>query len=202
MIGLYGKAAPQAVAAFEKLCAGTLDAPCPSAVDLSNEAMERAKQSKKATYKACQGALSLPVSYAYSQVWSIQQGKRIDAGAVQGKFALRVAPTTPLDEAAGLSHDAAGLLSVKRGGGVFDFGITTAATPEYDATHAVIGRVLEGMDSIKALDQVTTVKAADVFQIEATQASRAKACQYDSPQPFCAQGKPLKKVTLLRTAVL
>ena len=79
---------------------------------------------------------------------------------------------------------------------------TTAATPEYDATHAVIGRVLEGMDSIKALDQVTTVKAADVFQIEATQASRAKACQYDSPQPFCAQGKPLKKVTLLRTAVL
>ena len=71
------------------------------------------------------------MSYAYSQVWSIQRGRRIDAGQVQGKFALREAPTTPASEASGLSHDAAGLLSVRRGGGLFDFGITTAPTPEY-----------------------------------------------------------------------
>ena len=47
-----------------------------------------------------------------------------------------------------------------------------------------------------------TVKAADAFNVEASTASRAKACDYASPQPFCAQGKPLRKVTLLRTAVL
>ena len=34
------------------------------------------------------------------QVWSIQRGRRINAGAVQGKFAQRIPPATPRDEAA------------------------------------------------------------------------------------------------------
>ena len=201
VIGLFGNDAPAAVAAFTALCGSGLQVPCRD-VDFSAEVTERAKQSKKATLRGCLGAESLPVTYAYSTVWSIQRGKRIDAGALQGKFALRQAPATPLTEASTLSHDAAGLLSVKRGGGSFDFGISTAPLPEYDEDFAVIGRVVEGMDSIAALDQLTVVKAADAFNIEATTASRAKACQYDSPQPFCAQGKPLHKVTLARVSAL
>ena len=202
VIGLFGKDAPSAVSSFEKLCAGQLYVPCPTDVDLSGEVMERTKQSKKAALRGCQGSEANPVSYAYSQVWSVQRGRRIDAGAVQGKFALRVAPTSPPDESANLSHDAAGLLSVRRGGGSFDFGITTAPTPQDDQSYAVIGRVIEGMDSVAALDAMPVVKAADAFNVEATSASRAKACDYASPQPFCAQNKPLRKVTLIRTAVL
>ena len=135
----------------------------------------------------------------------MQKGKRIGAGAVQGKFVMRVPPTTPPTESAGLSHDAAGLLSVRRGGGTFDFGITSAATPEDDADFAVIGRVVEGMDSVAALDAVTIVKAADVLNADGAldpKGSRGKVCEYANPQPFCAQGKPLKKITLLRSSVL
>ena len=201
-IGLFGNDAPQAVRTFKAACAGKLDAPCPSDVDTSQELMERSKQSKKAAYKSCLGSAGEPVSYAYSQVWSIQGGKRINAGAVQGKFALREAPKTAVTESAGLSHDAPGLLSVKRGGGVFDFAITTAPTPEFDAEYAIIGRVLEGMESVAAIDAMPVVKAADAFGIADPSASRSMSCEYSNPQPFCAQGKPLRKVTLRQTAVL
>ena len=170
-------------------------------VDLSNEVMERAKQSKKATLRACLGSEVEPVSYAYSQVWAVQKGKRVNAGAVQGKFAMRVAPTFSRSES-GLSHDAAGLLSVRRGGGSFDFGITTAPTPEDDDEFTVIGRVVEGIDVLAELDALPIVKAADGLNVDAPRASRASACEYSNPQPFCAQGKPLKKVTLRRTAVV
>ena len=135
----------------------------------------------------------------------MQKGKRIGAGAVQGKFVMRVAPTTSLTESLSLSHDSAGLLSVRRGGGTFDFGITTAPTPEDDADFAVIGRVIDGMDSVKALNEVTVVKAADAFNADGgldPKGSRGKICEYANPQPFCAQGKPLRKITLLRAAVL
>ena len=135
-------------------------------------------------------------------MWSIQRGKRIGAGAVQGKYAQRRAPQTPMGESSTLSHDTAGLLSVRRGGGTFDFLITTGPTPEYDAEYAVIGRVTDGMDSLAELDAIPVVKAADAFKIADANQSREKACQYDSPQPFCAQSKPLRKVTLLRSAVL
>ena len=201
-IGLFGKDAPEAVKAFKAACAGELMVPCPTDVDTSTELMERTKQSKKAAYRACLGSESIPVTYAYSQVWSVQRGKRIDAGQVQGKFALRLAPTTPLTEGAGISHDAAGLLSVKRGGGVFDFGITTAARSEYDEDYVVIGRVLEGMDSVAALDALPVVKAADALNVEAASNSREKACAYGSANSYCAQNKPLRKVLLLRVAVV
>ena len=201
-IGLYGKDAPQAVSAFKALCAGKLAAPCPSTLDLSTEIMERTKQSKKAQYRACVGSESIPVDYTYSSVWSVQQGKRIDAGQVQGKFALRIPPEFARTESAAISHDAAGLLSVRRGGGSFDFGITTAPTPEYDADYMVIGRVIDGMETVEALDAVPVVKAADILDVEAASASRAKACAYGSANSYCSQNKPLKKILLVRTAVL
>ena len=202
VIGLFGKDAPSSVETFKKAAAGQLDVKCPASADLSNEVMARGKLSKKATLKGCLGNEFEPVSYAYSQIWSIENGKRINAGAVQGKFALRIAPTAPTSESASLSHDAPGLLSVRRGGGVFDFHITTAANARYDSEYAVIGRVVEGMDSVAAIDAMQVVKAADVFGVEAPDASRSMACEYDNPQPFCAQSKPLHKVTLIRAAVL
>jgi len=202
IVGLFGNDAPRAVELFKAACAGTLNVPCPTEVDLSAEVTERAKQTKKTTLRACQGYADMPLTYAYSQVWSIQRGKRIGAGAVQGKFALRVAPSMPVTESSTLSHDSAGLLSMRRGGGSFDFILTTGPAPEYDSDFAVIGRVLDGMDALAELDAIPVVKAADAFNVADASQSREKACAYDSPQPFCAQSKPLRKVTLLRTAVL
>ena len=50
-IGLFGKDAPESVNIFKAACAGQLALPCPTSVDLSDEVMERTKQSKKAALK-------------------------------------------------------------------------------------------------------------------------------------------------------
>ena len=47
------------------------------------------------------------------------------------------------DDANTLSHDRAGLLSMRRGGGSFEFGLTPAPNPALDATRLVIGEVSE-----------------------------------------------------------
>ena len=92
----------------------------------------------------------------------------------------------------------------RRGGGAFDFGLTTGASPAYDEDYAVIGRVLdaESMAALAELDALPVVKAAEVLGVEASKASREKACTYGSSNSYCNQNKPLKKVTLLRSAVL
>lgn len=201
-IGLFGRDAPTSVSVFKSLASGQLKVPCGPEPDLSGEVMERGKQSKKAAYRTCLGYETEPVSYAYSQVWSIQKGRRIDAGLVQGKFALREPPATDASESAALSHDAPGLISVKRGGGNFDFGITTAPAPEDNAEFIVIGRVLKGLDALAELDAAPVVKAAEALGVESASSSRGKACFYGSPNSYCAQNKPLRKILLRNARVL
>ena len=74
--------------------------------------------------------------------------------------------------------------------------------PLKDAADSVVGRLTV---TVAALDAVTIVKAADVLNADGgldPKGSRGKVCEYANPQPFCAQGKPLKKITLLRSSVL
>jgi len=203
-IGLFGVDAPTAVGTFKELASSTLRVPCQDLPD-DPEMIARQELSRRNAYKTCEGAVSEPVTYRYSQVWRVLDGRRVDGGAVQGKFALRKPPSTPTTEASSLSHDAAGLLSVRRGGGTFDFGLTAAPTPEYDDEFAVIGRVLDedGLAAVRYLASVPVVKAADAFgQGQGGSASREKACAYGSPNSYCSQNKPLKKVTLVRTSLL
>jgi hypothetical protein len=89
--------------------------------------------------------IAYPRLHAPHQVWRITP-RRIDAGQVRGKWAGRVPPSHPSTESASLSHDARGLVSVRRGGGSFDFGITTAPDAAADAESIVIGRVVEGSE--------------------------------------------------------
>lgn len=182
-VGLFGADAPNAAEAFKQLAAGTLNVPCKEMPD-DPEVMQRSELARKAAYKTCEGAAATPVGYGYSQVWRILSGRRVDAGAVQGKFALRQAPKTPIQEAAGLLHDRAGLLSVRRGGGTFDFGLTASATPEYDDDFCVIGRVLddESLQAVSLLAGLPVVKAAEAFgQGDGGTASREKACACATP---------------------
>ena len=58
------------------------------------------------------------------------------------------------------------------------------------------------MQALRELDALPVVKAAEVLNVEAASSSREKACAYGSANSYCAQNKPLRKVTLLRTAVL
>ena len=75
------------VETFKKAAASQLDVKCPASVDLSDEIMERSGclGTKAVQLKGCLGNEFEPVSYAYSQIWSIEGGKRINAGAVRRK---------------------------------------------------------------------------------------------------------------------
>ena len=200
--GLYGADAPQSVAVFKSLCAGTLNVPCLKQDKSDDPLLQRSQLTRDSVYKACEGAVGVPVSYVSSQVWRIVQGKAIDAGQVSGKWALRAAPATPPNESASLSHDAAGLLSVRRGGRTFDFSITTSADTSRDAEFAVIGRVLDGEQILAEMDALPVVGFIGASDGAATDSSRGKACYYGSAESFCAQNKPLKKLTVARAAVL
>ena len=67
--------------------------------------------------------------------------RAIDAtGYVRSEMVDRARAYTN-DDANTLSHDRAGLLSMRRGGGSFEFGLTPAPNPALDATRLVIGEV-------------------------------------------------------------
>ena len=88
----------------------------------------------------------------------------------------------------------AGLLTVPREGGSFDFSITLAATPELDASQKVIGEVLEGFETVRRIGDLPVISYAG--QGNGAEQSRAKQCFYGSSDTFCSHLKPIKKVSI------
>ena len=142
--GLYGNAAPASVQTFTGLCEGTLT--------------------------------GLPgVTYRGSVASRVEQGKRIVLGRLASGAAqdiersidstgyVRSTLVSRADAFAntdnnGLSHDRPGRVSMRRGGGNFEFVIAPAANPSLDADYVVIGQVLteeeESADLLRAINTV------------------------------------------------
>jgi cyclophilin family peptidyl-prolyl cis-trans isomerase len=124
--------------------------------------------------KVCQGTLrgrgGRTVSYAYSQAWRIVKDVRVDLGRVKQIDELNQSPGTPQRQIAlievpenrdvnDIAHSVAGAVSVRRGGGAFEFSVNPQPAEvgsELDLEDIVIGRVLEGMDTIEAINRVPT----------------------------------------------
>lgn len=138
-IGLYGEAAPESVALFRGLCGS--------------------------------GDLPPELRYRSSTCTRIEQGKSIVCGRLSAGSAARIdreidatgyvrsslvslADQYTTSDANALSHDRAGLVSMKKGGGQFEFVVTPAANPALDETNVVIGEVIQGMDVLQELDSV------------------------------------------------
>lgn len=111
-------------------------------------------------------------------------------------------PPTWEAQDAGLSHDQAGLVSVRKGGGAFDFSITLSPQLQLDKTSLVIGKVLEGADFLKEIEGLPVVLYPGQDANPEPDATRSKACFYGGTDSFCSQLKPLKKVTVVKSVLL
>jgi cyclophilin family peptidyl-prolyl cis-trans isomerase len=140
VIGLWGDAAPTAVQTFLQLTRGTL---APAEGDA-------------------------PASYARSVMVRISKDKEVVLGQLKdkggqtmliaGQTRPKFVPVAPPlhDDTNPISHTQAGLVSVKRGGGSFEFSISTRAAPSLDKDELVIGQVLEGMELVERLNILPT----------------------------------------------
>lgn len=137
-LALYGDKSPEAVRIFKQLVSGTL----------------RFKSSKTVTYR-------------YSQATKVVRDHYVQLGRVNQIDALNQSPGTPQrqqisvpaplhNDSNELTHDAAGVLSVKRGGGQFEFCIALAEDHLLDESNLVIGRVVDGMPLLQLLANVPT----------------------------------------------
>ncbi len=109
------------------------------------------------------------VGYKYSVGSRVSAGKYVEMGRVKQIDALNQSAGTPQRqirqvlppenrETNNLSHDDRGVVSLKRGGGAFEFNITLAKVPELDNNNIVVGRLLEGDEVLERLGNVPTNK--------------------------------------------
>ncbi|KAL7463471.1 hypothetical protein ACHAXS_003836 [Conticribra weissflogii] len=210
VIGLFGNDAPQPVSILKQLVTKEGYKSKCKPLDTSRLLQKEQLEANK-VYNACLETEDvIGVNYDLSTVWRIIPNQRIDVGAVSGKFVARENPNFQ-DGKSGLTHDAAGVVSVRRGddGGygftIFPGGSDVGATI-LDEDNVVVGRVVEGMDVVERLNALPVVKSAGVNYMALTGGPNAKnapsrACRYGGPM-YCNENKPLKKVLIEKTGVL
>lgn len=153
-VGLYGTSAPQSVALFESMCAGTLGA----GLGYSGSYISRIERDKIILGGRLAGGSTRIVN------------REIDrTGYVRSEKASRAAEFVN-DDSNALLHDRAGLLSMKRGGGAFEFALTPCPNPALDHSRIVIGEVLSdddgaGLQLIAALNGLPTRQPSPVSEI-------------------------------------
>ena len=207
VIGLFGKEAPKSVAKLKALVSSEgLPAPCRPRAERS---LQKEQLEANKVYNSCIEGQDQGVSLQYSQIWRIIRDERIDMGAVSGKFVAREYPDWQ-DTPNGLKHDAPGVVSVRRGNeGGFGFSIYpgNGSVPTYlDDEHIVVGRVLEGLDIVEALNQVPVVQSSKVNYMALTGGTTTKnaptrACRYGGPM-YCNEFKPLVKLSITQAGVV
>lgn len=109
-----------------------------------------------------------PASYERSVMARVSKDREVVLGQLKkqggqtmliaGQTRPRVVPVAaPLhDDSNPITHDQAGLVSVRKGGGSFEFSISTRPAPSLDKDELVIGQVLEGMELVERLNILPT----------------------------------------------
>jgi len=126
---------------FVGLASATIQAPCaPTKIEGDANIDEG---------ETCRDYESLSVGYKGSQLWRLVPNKRIDFGRVDSMFANRVPPTfatqgSSKSTATTIKPSTKGAVSMKRGGGAFEFTVTPAYNPALDSPKedlVVVGRI-------------------------------------------------------------
>jgi cyclophilin family peptidyl-prolyl cis-trans isomerase len=200
VIGLFGDDAPGPVSILEKLVSSNgYPALCkPKEIrTLQREQLEANK-----VYSSCLETQDTKgVNYDLSTVWRVEKDKRIDLGAVSGKFVAREFPI--FEGRNEFKHDTEGVVSVRRGNdGGFGFtiypGSTGTTNPELDEENIVVGMVIEGVDVVRRLNNIPVVQSA-LSGGQGKRSSPTRACRYGGSEAFCNELKPLKKILIYKT---
>jgi cyclophilin family peptidyl-prolyl cis-trans isomerase len=205
VIGLFGKEAPNSVTKLKQLVTTGLEAACRPKAErvLQKEQLEANK-----VYNSCIEGQEEGVSLRYSSIWRVVPNERIDLGDVRGKFVAREYPDWQESSVSQLKHDMPGVVSVRRGNeGGFGFTVYPGGdASQLDADHIVVGRVIEGMDIVKALNEVPVISSAKINYMALTGGPTTKnaptrACRYGGPM-YCNENKPLVKLSISDAGVL
>lgn len=140
-LGLWAESAPASCDAFSQLARGVL---------ISEPGDEPAKLERSAAVK-----IQRDQAVVLGDLKNLGGSLRLMAGRTR-PVRFPVVPPRNNDADNGLSHDRAGLLSVRRGGGAFSFVLTPKANTELDREFIVIGQILddEGMQVLARLNQL------------------------------------------------
>jgi cyclophilin family peptidyl-prolyl cis-trans isomerase len=208
VIGLFGKDAPKSVSMLKSLATVQgLATPCrpKSERTLIKEQLEANK-----VYSSCKEGENQGVPLQYSTIWRIIKNERIDVGAVSGKFAAREFPDWQEENVSTLKHDAPGVVSVRRGNdGGFGFTIYPGNgndTRFLDEEHIIVGRVIEGMDVVRELNDVPTIVTSSKLNYmsltggSTTKSAPKRSCQYGGPM-YCNENKPLNKMSIVNAGI-
>ena len=147
----------------------------------------------------------VPATLARSTLWRLVPDARLDLGRLDSFFAGREPPTFAAEHN-DLRASARGAVSVRRGGGAFEFTIAPRESPALDRPEealVVVGRVFDAdLPLVDALNAIPSKR--DLVRLGAVPplgASFARACEYANPDPTCAQFKPLRRVVVARASV-
>ena len=137
-----------------------------------------------------------------SSIFRVVPDYRIDFGRVASRFANR--DPQPFPEERTEYRQTRGAVSVKRGGGAFEFTIAPRDNPALDNEDlVVIGYVIPAsLPTLDALNSIPSKRSPFDLNVPPLGSSFARACEYSSPDPTCAQFKPLRKVSISRITLI
>lgn len=203
-IELFREAAPASVNFLLAFARGELKAPCAEQPEFDIAAPSRVKMNQLKISRQCLDEQESDVTLEGSSVWRILPHRRIDFGRVASRFAAREPPQLP-EETNNLRHKR-GAVSVRRGGGAFEFTVAPDDNELLDSKSenlVVVGQIADA--SLPVLDLLgdlpTKGASFDVGNspsVPPLGTKFARACEYGSPNPTCASFKPLRKVIVTR----
>lgn len=203
-IAVYGGDAPESAAYFLALARGTLRCECAGAGD-DARFLARDAAKKRLGERACLDAQGPDTSLVGSSLWRLVPDKRLDFGRLDSSFSGRDPPTFAAETNGDLRASDRGAVSVRRGGGAFEFTIAPGYSPGLDREDlVVVGRVVdEDLGVLDALNAIPSKRDfAMIGDVPPLGGTFARACEYTSFDPTCAQFKPLKKIVVARAGVV
>lgn len=169
-----------------------------------------APEASKFFLSVCQGNSEQDVSYNGAQVSRIQKDSRIDVGKfltgsdvkqetwIDGMGKMRLKSVNLASKAIHkdenhLRNDVNGAVSVKKGGGSFDFTIAPRANKNLDKENIVIGQIIDGIDVIDKINEIPVSKE-DLIGSKSIYSAVGKG--FDGRAKIITLGRPLKRVTI------